>query len=237
MPPGQRGAQKKAGVALLVVDAVARRRGWVCRTGSPASLVFVGVLCGTWWTLHRADPALAHQVLVGQSTNWHNMVRRPVRVLLGSPFWSEGRTFPGLFVAEFAVVSMAVERWLGTRRWLLVFAAGHVGGTLLTVGWIGYAVAHGLLGAEMRDVVDVGASYGFYALAAQLTYRLPGRRARGAWAGLLVAYLAAAALRGGTFTDYGHLTAAVIGFAVQRLFTCADDEPDLSGAAVPAGGG
>lgn len=184
---------------------------------APGTLVYLFTLAVTWWTLRGADPKLVHKLLISQSTNLHNMSRHPFQVLVASAFWIDSTSFHWKVVAEFLLVMVAAERWLGTRRWVLTFAAGHIGATLITVTGIAYAISHGLLDNRIARTSDVGVSYGFFAVAALLTYRFPDRRLRLAWAGLLVAYLGVAAWRGQTFTDYGHLAALAIGLSFHRL--------------------
>ena len=116
----------------------------------------------------------------------------------------------------FALVLAPVERWLGTWRWLVVFVAGHVGATLATAAGLWLAIRWRLAPTSLSDVVDVGVSYGFAALAAVFTYRLPPP-GRWYWAGGLLAVAGAAAIIGGTFTDFGHLAAVMIGFAMYPI--------------------
>ena len=104
----------------------------------------------------------------------------------------------------------------GTSRWLLAFAAGHIGATLLTSWGIWLAIRSGAAPARLENVVDVGVSYGFGAVAALFTYRLAGRW-RGVWAGGLVIYAAGGILVDQDFTAYGHATALIIGFALYPL--------------------
>ncbi len=59
-------------------------------------------------------------------------------------------------------------------------------------------------------------SYGFAALAAVFTYRLP-RPGRWYWAGGLLVAAGGAAIIGGTFTDFGDLAAVMIGFAMYPI--------------------
>ncbi|WP_280386739.1 rhomboid-like protein [Nocardia wallacei] len=183
--------------------------------GAPASCAYAFTLFVTWWTLRGISDIAGHRLILSASTNLHNMQRDPVQVLVASAFWTEGG-FPWMIILGFLTVMAFAERWLGTVRWVLVFAVGHVGATLLTVTGIAYAVDHGLIPLKVAVVSDVGASYGFSAVLAALTYHLPGA-ARWAWAGGLLAWFGLAAWHGRTFTDYGHLTAALLGFLVGAI--------------------
>lgn len=193
-----------------------RRWVWVAvrsyLAGAPGTLIYLFTLSVTWWTLRGADPKLSHHLITSASTNLHNLARNPVQVLIISAFWESGSQFPWQLILGFLLIMVAVERWVGTRAWLITFAAGHIGATLITAVGLAYAVRHGLLPAKIAGTSDVGTSYGFYAVAALLTYRFTPRWQLAA-AGSLIAYLTISAWHGRTFTDYGHLAALSIGFA------------------------
>ncbi|WP_370512189.1 rhomboid-like protein [Skermania sp. ID1734] len=179
---------------------------------APASLVYLFTILVTWWTLRGADEKISHRVIVDASTNLHNMRKEPLQVLVASAFWMDQGSNPIPVIIEFLVIMVAAERWLGTLRWIATFALGHIGATLITVTGIAYAVSHHYIDARsLIHTSDVGYSYGFMALTAMLTYRFRGLF-RFAWAAGLIVILAIAAWRGQTFTDYGHLTAAALGF-------------------------
>lgn len=196
------------------------RREWTrLRTylsGAPGTLVFLFTLTVTWWTLQGVDHRTLHRLIVSASTNLHNMSDQPIRVLVASAFWSDSTDFPWLVFVEFLVVMVAAERWLGTGRWVLVFAAGHVGATIVTVTGIAWALHHGLLPTKIAGTVDVGASYGFWAVAAVLSYRIPPRW-RLWWIATIAAFLGYEAWTEQTFTDYGHLTAMLIGLGMYPI--------------------
>ncbi len=183
--------------------------------GAPASCAYAFTLFVTWWTLRGISDHAGHKLILSQSTNLHNMRREPVQVLVASAFWTEGG-FPWMTILEFLIVMAFAERWLGTVRWILVFAAGHVGATLIVVTGIAYAVHHRLIPLKVVEATDVGSSYGFSAVLAALAFHLPGL-ARIVWAVVLLVWFALGVWRGRTFTDYGHLTAVLIGFAVGAI--------------------
>ena len=183
---------------------------------APATLVYLLALLVTWLTLQSADQRLTHQLIVSASTNVRNMRHDPLQVLIASAFWLGQTAFPWTVVLEFLVIVVAAERWLGTLRWILTFIAGHVGATLITFVGIVYAVDHDLLPARIDRTEDVGYSYGTYAVLMAFTYRL-----RGPWrylvAGGFFAYLGYMVWHSRTFTDYGHVCAAAIGFVSYPL--------------------
>ncbi|MBY8860798.1 hypothetical protein K7711_30290 [Nocardia sp. CA2R105] len=178
---------------------------------APASCAYAFTLFVTWWTLRGISDVAGHRLILSLSTNLVNMRREPVQVLVASAFWTEGG-FPWGTMLGFLVVMAYAERWLGTVRWVLVFASGHVGATLIVVTGISYAVQHHLIPLKVVHAADVGTSYGFSAVLAALAFHLPGL-ARIVWAVCLLGWYALGVWRGRTFTDYGHLTAILIGFA------------------------
>jgi len=161
----------------------------------------------TTLSLVDAAPGLTDRLLLTESTNVHNLAHDPLRVLGASAFWVGGTRLPWKVGVRFLLVMARAERWLGTGRWLLAFAAGHVGATLVTVSGIAYGIHAGWLGQGLATVSDVGVSYGFFAVAAVLTYRIP-RPWRWVWAGTLIGYLSVTAAVEATFTEYGHLCAS-----------------------------
>lgn len=190
---------------------------------APASLVFLFTLFVTWWSLQGTDHRTLHKLVVSASTNLHNMSRDPFQVLLVSAFWQDGTSFPWMTVAEFLLVMVAAERWLGSGRWVLTFVAGHGGATLITVVGVAWALNHDLLPAKLAGTVDVGASYGFWAVTALFTFRFTRRAWRWWSVSVIVGFLAVMAWHGQTFTDYGHLAAVLIGLSLYRICPRPDD--------------
>lgn len=179
---------------------------------APASCAYAFTLFVTWWTLRGISDVAGHRLILSLSTNLHNMRREPVQVLVASAFWTEGG-FPWSTILEFLLVMAFAERWLGTVRWVLMFATGHVGATLIVATGLAYAVHHHLIPLKVVVAADVGTSYGFSAVLAALAFHLPGI-ARIVWSVCLVGWYVLGVWRGRTFTDYGHLTAVLIGLAV-----------------------
>jgi hypothetical protein len=161
------------------------------------------------------DATTDTRVLRESSTNLVLMSRAAPRVLFLSAFLLDhGHLLVELVL--FTIVMVPVERWIGTYRWIGVFAAGHVGATLATTIGIWLQVRSGATQRALVFPLDVGVSYGFVAVAAVLTKRLPSPLgplvtvALGARLGFAVVY-------GGTFTDWGHLAAFAIGLALAPL--------------------
>jgi hypothetical protein len=161
------------------------------------------------------DETTATRVLRHASTNLFHMTRDAPRVLFLSAFLLDH----GHLLVEivlFTLVMVPVERWIGTYRWLAVFAAGHVGATMATTVGIWLQVRSGTGGSDLVYPIDVGVSYGLYAVAGVLPRRLPRPAAI-----VVVAIVAYAVGHGivssGSYTDWGHATAFAIGLAMGPL--------------------
>ena len=141
-------------------------------SGPPATFLYLFVLSITTWVLLGLTGDIVDSILREHSTNLDQLRTNPVRVLIRSAFWVDGYLLL-VWVVLFALVLAPAERWLGTVRWLVVFVAGHVGATLATAAGLWLAIRWRLAPSSLSDVVDVGVSYGFAALAAVFTYRLP----------------------------------------------------------------
>ena len=184
---------------------------------APATFVYLVVLAVTTWVLRSSNAHLSQGLLASHSTNLDNLHRDPVGALVTSAFWLDSAQV-ARWVVLFTLVMAPLERWLGTLRAIVAFATGHVVATLI----VAFVLEHDLISLAGDDLsrrsIDVGASYGFFCIAALFTYRLRGRRWWAwAWAAALVVYLGVPFATGHTYTDLGHLIAASIGFALYPL--------------------
>jgi hypothetical protein len=186
-----------------------------CST-APATFAFVLVLVATTAVLSTSSARSDDQLLLAVSTNLHQLAHDPIRVLVASAFWTTGWWGFALWTALFAAVVAPVERRLGRRRTVATFAAGHLGATLVVAAglWVGIELG-AVAGADVL-VRDVGASYGFFAVAAVAGFLLPPRY-RTTYLAATIGYVVGAAALFHTFTDFGHLTAVAIGLACYPL--------------------
>lgn len=178
--------------------------------------LYLFVLLITAWVLQSSSPRVAERLVLERSTNLHHLATDPVRVLVASAFWVSAAWQVVPWAVLFTLVLAPAERWLGTARWAGVFAAGHVGATLLTAAGLWTAIRLDAVDESVSRSADVGVSYGFLAVAAVLVYRLP-RRWRARYVAALGGYLVIALFTRGGFTDAGHLLALLIGFACYPL--------------------
>lgn len=178
---------------------------------APGTYTYLFVLVITTWVLQTSSSRIAEELLLERSTNLHQLIRDPMRVLFGSAFWvaSTGELLFSLLA--FSLVATAVERWIGTARTAAVFFFGHVGATLIVAFWLWASLNFTVVKSPTTSARDVGSSYGLAALAALLTYRAPSPR-RWFYAGSIVLLIGITLILDASFTNWGHLFAFVIGF-------------------------
>ena len=181
---------------------------------APGTHILLLILAVTTLVLRGVDAPTTTRILRHQSTNLFQMSRDAPRVLVLSAFLlNNGRLV--IEAVQFSIVLAPVERWIGTYRWLATFAAGHIGATLATTVGIWLQVREGA-GRSLIYPVDVGASYGVAAAAGVIAYRFRRPWAL-AWLAGMAVYLGWPLVTSGTFTDWGHLVAFVIGLAMGPL--------------------
>jgi hypothetical protein len=219
------------GVAILAALAVRYRWSWAAPFTrrwdrahpwigaylrcAPGTFTYLFILIVTTWVLRSSTQDLRHALLTEHSTNLDHLRHDPITVLVSSAFWVTAPEL-ALWLVCFPLVLAPAERWLGTMRTIVAFFVGHVGATLVTAATLALLINHHQLPRSLRDVVDVGSSYGFFCVAALFTYRLP-HRWRWPWAlTLLGGSIVLMAVREG-FTDFGHFTAILIGLALYGL--------------------
>jgi hypothetical protein len=154
-------------------------------------------------------------LVLDSSTNLANLRDTPFLVLVASafvvaPLW-------GLWIlVPLVVVFGSAQRWLGRVATVIVAVLGHVGATLFVAMLLAGGIAHGRLDPALARAPDVGVSYALAAVAGVLVGRLPARR-RPWYALALLAVTAGPLLVRPAFTDIGHPTAVLLGFALAVL--------------------
>jgi hypothetical protein len=159
--------------------------------------------------------ARTEELVLDSSTNLANLRDAPLLVLgasafVVSPVW-------GLWILVPLVVAFgAAQRWLGRAATVIVAVLGHVGATLFVAMLLAAGIAHGQLNPAVARAPDVGVSYGLAAVAGLLAARVPARR-RGWYVLGLLAITAGPLLVRPNFTELGHTTAVLLGFALALL--------------------
>ncbi|MET8126309.1 rhomboid-like protein [Streptomyces sp. NPDC005065] len=182
---------------------------------APGTYIWLAILFATTVVVHQMSPDFEEDFLRQRSTNIHELVRDPVRVLISSAFWIEGGHWP-MYAFLFTVFHAPAERWLGTLRWLAVAALAHVLATLVSEGVLAWAVRHGQAPVSAVTTLDVGVSYALAGVVAVLTYHVP-RPWRLVYLFAVLVDYGVPLITGRTFTDLGHFAAALIGLACYPL--------------------
>lgn len=182
---------------------------------APGTYLWLAVLFVTTIAMRRMAPDETDDFLRLRSTNIHHLSTDPVRALVRSALWIDGGGWlPYLFL--YTIFHATAERWLGTRRWLAVVLIGHVGATYLSEGVLLWAIDHGHAPHSAVNTLDVGVSYGMASVEAVLTYAVT-RPWRYVYAACLLAFYGFALADSRTFTDVGHFSAVLLGFACHPL--------------------
>lgn len=166
------------------------------------------------------------------STDLVHLGRTPLLALAGSAFVVE-RPVHALALPGVVLALGLVERWRGSRAAAGAFAAGHVGATLLVAAGLAAGVAGGLLDPSYREGLDVGFSYGEWALLGLLVARVPVRW-RSTYLVVLSAWLVSTAATAFAPVDAGHLTAWAIGLGLAALVLRRDRAAAAGPGAPPA---
>lgn len=188
---------------------------WAYVRRAPGTFVWLAILLVTSIVMRHLSPTALNDVLGTRSTNLHHLREDPIRVLVSSAFWLAGGPWLGYFVL-YNLFHVPVERWLGTWRWLTVAVVAHVGATYVSEGALYLAIQHGRAPQSVVNTLDVGVSYALAGVTAVLAYRIAPPWRYLYVIGVLLVY--GLPLFGGlTFTDIGHFTATLIGFACYPL--------------------
>lgn len=185
--------------------------------GTHVWLLILGINSGV---LAVVSPGFRDFLLHHNSTNLVELRAHPVRVLIVSALWIESPSAFALYFLFFQLVHAPAERRLGTGRWLAAVATAHVGATLISQRAVLWGISYHRLPRSLAFTVDVGVSYGLAGVIGVLTYYVPPRPRplRGLYATAALCFFGYPLLGGGrTFTDLGHFSALLIGFACYAL--------------------
>jgi hypothetical protein len=177
---------------------------------TPFSLVYVAVLAATGLVLHLLDAGDHDAVLRVSSTDVDHLSKHPIFVLVSSALWVDGVVDCVLAILVLGIVATLLERRVGTRWVLAIFASGHIGATLVTEGSVAVGVHYGILPGAATSRLDVGVSYGLAAMLGAGAGLLPRPvRTIGVIGGWL--YLGWPIASGLDMTSWGHIIALGIG--------------------------
>jgi hypothetical protein len=164
-----------------------------------------------------APGTTTEELVLDSSTNLDNLRHTPLLVLGASAFVVAPPA--GLWIlAPLVAAFTAAQRWLGRAATIIVAALGHVGVTLFVAVLLAAGIDDGRLSPALARAQDVGVSYAVATVAGLLVARVPRRRRPWYAAALLVVTVVPLVLDT-DFTDVGHLTAVLFGFALAVLVT------------------
>jgi hypothetical protein len=139
---------------------------------TPFTFYYLGVLALTTLLLHYGRPTAVHHLLALSSTDAANLQRHPFQALVLSALWLQDAHWL-VYALIFTAVIAPLERRVGTNWTILIFASGHVLASLATELPVLVAVHAHWLPRVDAHLLDVGVSYGFFAVAGALSVLLP----------------------------------------------------------------
>jgi hypothetical protein len=188
---------------------------WRYVRGAPLTYSWLVLLLTTTIIQHSMSVERLHRLLRKDSTNLHHLASDPIRVLIESLLWIDGKyLWPYLVV--YTVFLAPAERWLGHLRWLAVGLVCHIGATYLSEGYLYLTIQEAITSPRLIDVRDIGVSYFVAGIVAVLAYRIP-RPWRWVYIAATVLVFAVALALRTNFTGVGHLCAVGLGLACYPL--------------------
>jgi hypothetical protein len=199
---------------------------------TPVTAAYVGSVALVAAVLELLGRETAQRVTRELSTDLVHLRKAPALVLPASAFVLEHpQQLIGLPALAFAMGS--VERWRGGRAAAGTFAAGHLGATAVVAAGLAGGISAGWVDPSYRESVDVGVSYGAWALWGALGMRVPPRRRPWYVAGSALLLGAGAGGRL-SYSDVGHVVAWSIGLAAGRRWVSWDRSAPAAPLAQPA---
>jgi len=133
---------------------------------APLTYSWLVLLLITTIVQHSIPAHRLQALLQKESTNLHHLASDPIRVLIQSLVWIDGKYWWPYLIA-FTLFLAPAERWLGQLRWLLVGLLCHVGATYLSEAYrvprrwrwlylVGALVVFGISLAVKRDFTQLG---------------------------------------------------------------------------------
>jgi hypothetical protein len=190
-------------------------KAWRYVRSAPLTYSWLLVLLATTIIQHSIAVDRLHRLLRKDSTNLHHLASDPIRVLVESLLWIDGRSWwPYLVV--FTLFLAPAEHWLGQLRWVVVGLVCHVSATYLSEGYLYWTIQEAIASPRLIDARDIGVSYFAAGIVAVLTYRIPRPWRWVYLAAIVLVFGVALAIRS-DFTSVGHLCAVGLGLACYPL--------------------
>jgi hypothetical protein len=192
------------------------RRMWRFVRSAPLTYLWLIILAYTTTVAYDVNRQRLHHILVHRSTNLRHLDTNPIKVLIESLLWIDGRSWLPYYLLVFTIFLAPAERWLGSLRWLLVGLAAHVGATYLSEGWLYWQIVRGAAPQSMENVRDIGVSYFAVGLVAVLSYHIARPWRWGYVAAVLLTFIVWLVWHPG-LTALGHGCAVLIGLCCYPL--------------------
>jgi hypothetical protein len=177
--------------------------------------VYAAIVLVVAIVVEAAPGTTSEELVLDSSTNLDNLRHTPLLVLGASAFVVA--PLSGLWILVPLVVTFAAaQRWLGRAATVIVAALGHVGVTLFVAVLLAAGIEDRRLSPSLARAQDVGVSYAVATVAGLLAGRVP-RRLRPWYVAGLLTITVVPLLLDADFTDVGHLTAVLLGFALAVL--------------------
>ncbi|HVQ49621.1 MAG TPA: rhomboid-like protein [Mycobacterium sp.] len=188
---------------------------------APLTFVWLLVLFLTTRIQRSAGRLGSRRIQRNYSTNLRRLDTEPSRVLATSLFWlDERKWWP--YVPVFVGVVAPAERRLRWWRWLLVGVSAHVVATYTGQSYLRRSIKKRKAPRRLVNARDVGVSYFVLGVAGALSGYIQRPWRPRCQVAAVVGLAGNAAVRP-TFTEFGHLTAFVVGLAAIPLAPDRDD--------------
>lgn len=203
----RRGREPPQYWSRALTPLVAAGRAYVSR--APLTFVYMAIWIATTAIVIGTSTDVVLSLDVLNSTNLADISHSPGRALLVSAFFVDMRGFGfPFYLLAFALIVARLEHRIGAARSLVVWAAAHIGASLLVLLLEAQALRLDLAGLDVRYEIDLGVSYVMVgAMSAYLLF--VARWLRPYYAGALLAGCALSVYI--SLVNIGHVFAAVIG--------------------------
>ena len=178
---------------------------------TPFTFWYIAVLLVTTVVLLTVPSRIARLLLTWSSTDVYHLHSAPLRVLVSSALWLPGMDWL-LYSVLFCLVLAPVERRVGSRWAAAMFASGHLIATLVTELPVAWAIRHGYLPHRAGHRLDVGVSYGFYAMLGVLVGLVPRWAVAPAALGGVTIVVVPLFTSADLLSAVGHVVALAVGF-------------------------
>jgi hypothetical protein len=182
---------------------------WRFVRGAPLTYLWLIVLLITTIIQHQLGRRELRSLLIHGSTNLHYLATDPLRVLVESLLWIDGRYWLP-YLVWFTLFLAPAEHWLGQIRWLTVGFTAHVCATYISEGLLYLAIQQHHAPERLVNARDIGVSYFMVGVIAVLVYHLAAPW-RWAYLAILFAVYTIPLFVHVNFTAVGHISAIVIG--------------------------